>query len=196
MKKVFYILLIFCSLFCISCKTTTVKGVKYKDSKPLMYGMIYDFDNKPVEAASIYVDDKFIIKTDVQGRFILSLSIKNKKDESLIRIEKDGYETINGKFVYDPINVLYFRMINAQQLLTLSEEYVQNNELDEALIHLDRALKLSPLRSDILFLKSITLYKQKKIDECLLILENLKSENMNNIYIKQFYDKVIQEKKI
>jgi tetratricopeptide (TPR) repeat protein len=137
----------------------------------IMYGMIYDFDNTPVSAVTVYINDKKVADSDIQGRFILEKVIK--KDEYRIMLTKRGYEPLEEVFTYDPMQVLYFKMINSSQLLALAETALDSAEFGRAESYLNRALLIEPSRSDILFLKSIVFYLQNQHDEASTILEGL-----------------------
>jgi tetratricopeptide (TPR) repeat protein len=161
-----------------SCKTSAPERA-YRDSG-LMLAMIYDYDNVPVNGAEIFIDDKKIIESDIQGRFVLEF---RKPGEYTITVSKKGYEDIVQSFTFDPMDVLYLKMVNASQLLTLAEEALDQYSYPEAEDFLDRALVLEPHRPDILYLKSITLYLQNKYGESREILEYLISTGIHDEYV-------------
>jgi len=147
-----------------------------------MYAMIYDFDNTPVNAVSVYINGRMVVDSDIQGRFILD---NMRTGEYTVRLEKRGYELLEETFYFDPMQVLYFKMINTSQLVALAETALENSEFSAAEVYINRALVLEPGRPDILYLKSIACYLQGRNAEAADILENLiRSGNTNNAIIQ------------
>ncbi len=181
MKKIIFSLIIL--LFFLSCQSNKISNLNYKDKESYMYGMVYDFENKPVENANIFINDSLVAQTDVQGRFILKAN--NSSKELTICIKKETYENISSKIIYDPINVLYFRLNNTQQLLVQAENALENNLYDESMNFIQRALLLSPNRIDIKYLECIVLYKKKQYQEALKKIKEIQSLEPNNEFIKK-----------
>lgn len=186
-KKLLYILLLGIALL-ISCQSN--KSINRISDEGIMYAMIYDFDNTPVSGVAVYIDEKKVADSDIQGRFILD---NMKKGEYSVRLSKRGYETFEENFNFDPLQVLYFKMINTAQLTALAEEMLDNREFAAAENYINRALQLEPMRPDILFLKSIACYLQGKNEEAVEILESLAKSNSNNPSILQLLEKIRQE---
>lgn len=187
MTKKVLILFSVCALW--GCQSADVKNVKYKDSNPVLYGMVYDYDNSPVPDASIFANGKYVTRTDVQGRFMLTSSAK-KHEKLLVRVEKDTYEAVENSFLNDPMNVLYFRLPTASQLLVLAEESLDNHLYEESTAYLTRAAALAPHRSDIVYLHCVVLYRQGKTEEALQLLYELKKKEKKNIYVEEFIKKL------
>jgi len=154
-----------------------------------MYAMIYDYENIPVSGVVVYINGKKKVDSDIQGRFILD---KMKKGEYRVKLTKKGYETLEETFRYDPLQVLYFKIINAQQLLVLAETALDNAEYTSAENYLNRALLLDPNRPDTLFLNSIACYLQGKNAEAAEILENMIISGYNAPSISQLLEKIRQ----
>jgi tetratricopeptide (TPR) repeat protein len=142
--------------------------------------MVYDWENTPVSSVTVYIDNKKYIESDIQGRFVMEF--KNPKDYT-IKLSKKGYEDIEQVIQYDPMNVLYFKMVNVSQLVSLAENALDEKMYVEALSYLDRAIALEPSRPDAWYLKSITLYLQKKNEEAKEVLEYLMGNGINDAYI-------------
>ena len=177
-KRIIFILLTAALLF--SCQSN--KAIKRASKDGLMYAMIYDYSNTPVTGVTVYLNKKKVAESDIQGRFVLD---KSSKGEYTIRLVKKGYENLEEKFHFDPLQVLYFKMIDTSQLITLAETALDKKELKTAENYIERALVLEPNRPDILYLKSITLYLQEKNEEAVKILERLvKTGNTENAVIK------------
>ena len=191
MKKITCVLILVLILS-VSCKSNSVGRVDYKDETPYMYGMVYDYDNRPVEGTQIFIGEELITTSDVQGRFILDCP--NQENEVVLIANKTGYECVETKITYDPINVLYIRLINTQQLLSLAEENINKMKYSQAEDYLVRALKLSPDREDVIYLLSIALYKQGKYTDALTNLEKLNNSLLYKKYIEELKKKI--EKKL
>jgi tetratricopeptide (TPR) repeat protein len=170
MKKIFAGIFCFCSLFCFfpACKTSAVK--RASGDSGLMYAMVYDYENIPVTGALVFIDGKNYTETDINGRFIMNF---NKPGNYHLRITKQGYETVEQEFKFDPMNVLYLKLINLPQLLALAENALDRNNFPEAEGFITRALSLDQSRPDALFLKGIMLFLQKKYDETIAVLKLL-----------------------
>jgi len=182
--KLFGFLLLGITLL-VSCNGTPVSLT----NEGIMYAMIYDFDNVPVSAVAVYINDKRVVDSDIQGRFILD---RMEKGEYSIKLIKRGYETLEEKFYYEPLYVLYFKMINTSQLVAFAETALDKEEFSAAENYINRALVIEPNRPDILFLKSITYYLQAKNDEAVEILENLIMSGNNTPSISQLLERIRQ----
>lgn len=172
----------------VSCKTASVPKRAVNDSG-MMYAMVYDSENTPVSGASVYIGEKKYVESDIQGRFILEFK---KEGEYAIKLAKKGYEDIEEIFKYDPMNVLYFRMVNANQLVALAETSLDEYAYRDAEGYLDRALALEPYRIDVLYLKSVTFYLQQKKAEARSILEYLLSTGINEPYVTDLLARVAE----
>ena len=117
----------------------------------------------------------------------------DENNEIVLKVQKNGYEVVETSFLFDPINVLYIKLINTQQLLLLAEECMANLEFSEAEILLKRALCLTPDRDDIKYLLCISLYKQDKKDEALKNIEKLNKKVIPNSYIEGLKNKITNE---
>ena len=180
MRKLIIILSMVAAL--TGCKSASAPKRAINDSG-MMYAMVYDYENTPVSGASIFINGKKYIETDLQGRFILEF---RKGGEYTIRVEKLNYEVLEDTFSYDPMNVLYFKMINASQLLSQAEEALDQYSYAEAELFIGRALALEPNRPDLLYFQSIVFYRQERNDEARAILESLLYNGMKGDYIIEF----------
>jgi len=162
------ILLIILLVLFSSCQN--IKPIKRLSNEGFMYAMIYDYENTPVAGVAVYLDGKLIVESDIQGRFVFE---KMKSGTYSVKLVKKGYEVLEETFKYDPMQVLYFKMVSASQLLVTAETALDNGEFADAENLLNRALLLEPNRPDVLFLKSIISYLQKRDKEAVEILEGL-----------------------
>ncbi|QQO10748.1 carboxypeptidase-like regulatory domain-containing protein [Breznakiella homolactica] len=155
-------------IFCVSC--STVKNAKGTDNSGMMFAMIYDHENIPVSGVHVFINEKKIAESDTQGRFVLDF---RKPGEYAVSLTKAGYEPIEQQFSYDPMNVLYFKMVNASQLLTMAEDALDRRRFAAADDFLERALVLDPYRTDVLYLKAVSRYLQQRDREAAEVLELL-----------------------
>ncbi|MDR1239719.1 MAG: hypothetical protein LBK27_06370 [Treponema sp.] len=152
----------------MSCQTG--RPIKRLSDESIMYGMIYDYESSPVSSVAVFLNGRKIADSDIQGRFVLN---NVKRGTYTIRLAKKGYEELQEQFNYEPLNVLYFKMFNAAQLISLAEIAMDESNYKTAETLIDRALKIEPERPDILFLKSIVFYLQKEYDKSRSLLEEL-----------------------
>jgi len=188
-KKVFLVILL-TSVVYISCSSSKVTNKNVKEDNSVMHGMIYDFNSQPLSDVEIYVNNVFIVSSDVQGRFLLAFK---DSGEYSITLKKNGFEVLSDTFIYNPLNILYFRIANAEQLLKRAEYALENHSYDKALNFVDRALVLENYRNDILYLKCIICHKLQKTEEAKKILEDLKNNNCQSFYLEKLESKILQE---
>jgi tetratricopeptide (TPR) repeat protein len=175
--------LFYLAVVLVICACKTSAPIRAMDDSGMMYAMVYDWENIPVSGASVYIDGKKQIETDIQGRFVLEF---RKGGEYHVRLVKNGYEQVEETFTYDPMKVLYFKMVNAAQLLSYAEEALDEQAYPEAEALLNRALTLEQARPDLLYLRSVVLYYQGRNDEAKLILESLRARGIAGDHISEF----------
>ena len=180
--------LIVVSLVFFACKTVQVKETH--EAGGLMYGMIYDYDNITVKDVEIFVDGKNVGSSDIQGRFVLKSEKSCAHD---IELRKSGYETIRQGFRFDSMDVLYFRMINAAQLLFLAEEALDEGLHDAALRCLARALALDPQRPDVLFLNAVVCYGARDYSRASRAILETKRIGYQDAAIEKLAERMRQE---
>ncbi|MCL2480641.1 MAG: carboxypeptidase-like regulatory domain-containing protein [Spirochaetaceae bacterium] len=179
-----FLLIILFAIFALSCNSA--KG-RIATGGGIMYAMIYDHDNIPVSGVVVKINGKEIVKSDVHGRFILDFK---KNGEYEIELSKKGYETLTQKFEYNPMNVLYFKLITAEQLVALAEEELNKFCYEEAEKYLQRASILEPLRAEIIYLRSINFVLQDKYVEAKRVFRELKEKGYDNKYIELLEEKI------
>ena len=186
-KKVIGIFILLGVILLISCQSG--KPIKMLSDEGMMYAMIYDYDNMPVSGVAVFINGRKIVDSDIQGRFILT---SMKKGEYSVRLTKRGYETLEENFQFDPLQVLYIKMINTAQLVDLAEIALDNADFATAEKYILRALLLEPTRPDILYLKSIVFYLQARNEEAIDSLENLIMTGNDNPSISRLLEMVRQ----
>jgi len=184
LKKIIFVLSLAALL--TGCRSVSTPKRAIQDSG-MMYAMIYDYENTPVYGVAVFINGKKYTESDLQGRFVLEFK---KNGKYAIKLEKSGYELIEDMFTYDPMNVLYFKMVNASQLVSQAEEAMEQYAYKGAEELINRAHNLEPNRPDILYFQSIILYYQGRKAEAKVILENLQSRGINGEYINGFLNKL------
>ena len=200
------VLCVISSFFLLACFQSCVSTNSFEND--VMFCMIYDYENKGVMAASVFLNDKFVCYSDSSGRCILP-KIKDGKstsadenssngkrnfartkdsgnsvlraDEIKIRIEKKGFETIESYFVFDPMNVLYFKVGSKEQLMYSCEKALDSSDYQNAVFYAKKATSCEK-DLDALYLYAIALNKAgqlSKSDEVLDELFKISSQKEN-----------------
>jgi hypothetical protein len=170
MKKIFFGMLLLVPVLA-GC-TTTGKSVKRIDKEDAMYSMIYDYDNNPVQEVKVYLNGNYAGESDVQGRFLM----KGTPDTDFsVSLEKPAYEPLSASLHFDPLEVAYFKMGNAEQFRKLAEDSLSVHEDKDALDYCLRAEKLENKRQDIQYLKAVILNQLGRYDESDAVLETMSS---------------------
>jgi hypothetical protein len=184
-RRGFCLIIVLPALVLPSCKS--VRGVKKIFGEALMYGMIYDGENMSVMGVEINIDGKLTSTSDVQGRFVL---VSAKRNTHNIILAKPGYETTETTITFDPMEVMHFTMLNASQLAQMAEDAMEERRFKDAFDFCNRALNLEPDRTEIIFLKSLALFRQKKYVEARHTLEYLQDILGRREYIDILLQKI------
>lgn len=148
-KSLINILVLFSPIFFASCASSPEKKI---DS---VYVMVYDRENSEVMNVSVFIDGEKSGSTDIYGRFVFPVTEEDKGNH-IIRIEREGYETVSTETSLRPGQLLYFRIGSGTYYANLSEEFLDRNEYEKALKMINRALEITN-RKDWQFLRSIIL---------------------------------------
>ncbi len=117
----FYSAIFLSILIFISCATTKKKSSDDFTEAPL-FGMVYDYDNRPCSEALIIIDDNDEVMSDINGRFIIGVL---SRGNHIVTAKKEGYETLSFSFSFlNRTQVLYLRMISFLQLLVEIENAI------------------------------------------------------------------------
>lgn len=184
-KSIIISILILLVLGFVSCKSTPT------EVKDTVFAMIYDLENKPVRNISFYLDDKYIGKSDINGRFIFEM--KDSKEHTLV-LESDDYEKITDKVQYEASLVLYYKIGNIEQLLLKAEEAMSEKKYTDTINYINRALSINPKEEDALYFKALVYFKQNELELAEETLSNIEITDKNQIYIKNLQDKILQSK--
>lgn len=141
-------------ILCISC--AGLSGGSLRKTDGLLFGMLYDHENNPIQGVSVSIDGEGAAESDVLGRFVVAVV---RPGHHSIVLTKVGYESVESSFSFEPTAMLYYRMITASQLIVEAERSLDAFDVCSALAYLERALRLEPFRYDALFLRSVALAK-------------------------------------
>jgi tetratricopeptide (TPR) repeat protein len=128
-------LLLFPVVF-ISCSTLKKENLSRFESSSL-FGMIYDYENRPCSEVQVTIDGKEGPTSDINGRFIIQSLTRG---EHQMTFTKDGFETESLRFNFLNRNqVLYVRMISFGQLLEKAETSLSLQQWEQAYDFIRRA---------------------------------------------------------
>jgi hypothetical protein len=146
-------------------------SLKPNDQGPSFYGMVYDRDNQPVQNALVLVDGKGIAGTDVNGRFALAgLPFGPHR----LEFRKEGYESLAASADYfSQAQVLYVKMVSAEQLLAQTETAMAARRWAEAEDLVNRAERARPEAPATLYLKAVIRFRRGDAQGAQVLLEGL-----------------------
>jgi tetratricopeptide (TPR) repeat protein len=146
-----------------------------------LYGMIYDFENRPCSDASVVVDGREGPRSDINGRFVTH---PLSKGEHLITISKEGYETVSLAFDFTrKSQVLYVRIISFGQLLKELEIAIENGEWVEADTLIERAEQIKNDDSVEQYLKALLFNSRGSSERAIGILQGIIDQGYHEPYV-------------
>lgn len=154
LKTVLLILIILQSFISISCAS------RPENQMDSVYVMVYDYDNSGVMNAAIFVDGKNAGVTDIYGRLIFSCP---KERSAVIRVEKNGFETVETEVFLKPGTVIYFKTGSGSYYAQRAEKLLDEKDVKGALGMIKKALEIQE-RKDWRYLMEIIL-RENKSDE-------------------------------
>lgn len=163
--KAFFILMLLSIM--TSCKSSP------KIESDYMYLMIYDYENNGIKDVSIFLDEKLLGQSDINGRFFIP--IVKETENHTIKLQKKGYETITQKIKISANIVLYYKMASSSYYFSEAEKLFDQNDIDGAIKLIDKAIDIEG-KDEFLFFKSIILVKSGKTTESSEILKMIKTE--------------------
>lgn len=165
---IFVFIICFFIIFFTGCKSS-VKTRNF--NRATLYGMLYDYDNKPCFGAEVFVDDsKKSIQTDISGRFIL---VDLKKGTHQITVKLDNYEELSISFDFiDRSNILYLKIISFNQLLRLAEETLEEKKYFETDNYLTRAEAIQTDNPVAVYLRALYYMETDYFNEAVTVLQN------------------------
>ena len=146
-------------LFSCATKKDTIKEF---ETAPL-FGMVYDYDNKPCSDAKVLIDGKEGPFTDINGRFVVQSLSRGKHS---IIIKKEQYEDALVSFNFlNKSQVLYVRMISFDQLLKETEKAIAIGKWKEVESLFERAEKIKKDDPVAEYLKAIYFKEKGEIEK-------------------------------
>jgi len=123
------------------------------DVAPL-FGMVYDLGNDPIPSVSVRLDGTSpVVTSDHSGRFVLP---RLRRGVHVVELTKKGFEPSTQTIDFqDQSQVLYVRMISAEQLLVRAADAVELQQWACARRALERATRVEPANSAAAFLFAI-----------------------------------------
>lgn len=179
LNQIVNFLLISCSLLFFSCKSIPNGDTEF------MYVMIYDYENNVIKEVELFINNKKIGESDINGRFMIP--VKGKDSKSVLTLSKINYETINDEIQLVEGYVLYYKMGDSNYYFEKAESLLDEDKLESALISIDKALLINE-KDEYYFLKSIILYRLGKIDEVKDCLDKINAETMYIEKMKEIYE--------
>lgn len=173
----------------MSCNSIGSK--KIKETEGLMYVMVYDSRNMPLQNVQVLSNNKLIAETDIQGRCILAFS---KSGNYELFLKKDNYEAVTQVISFDPMNILYFRMTALEDLLLEAEQLCDQNKIKESLVVLDRIEKIKHDHPDALFLRLVLFYKLHQYEDCLQQISFLRKKLGQNTLLEKTEHRILDAK--
>ncbi len=167
-----------CTIF--SCTTLKQESVYDFQTAPL-FGMIYDYDNKPCPDVKTIVDGEEGPTSDINGRFVIQAVSKGKHRVSCT---KDGYEKVSMTFQFSSRNqVLYVRMISFNQLLDSAEKAIEDQRWEEGKNLIQRAEQIKQNDPLALYLKAILLKERGEAQKAVEVLLSVVNSGFRGPYV-------------
>jgi hypothetical protein len=153
----------------MGCATNAEDPTNF-ESAPL-YGMVYDYQNRPVKSVEISWNDSVIAESDINGRFFLS---DLPRGEHTLSFSKDGYEHLTLEIQFqNRTEALYLKMRSAFDCLTEANTLISQNAYYEGSVMIEIGLSIDPENEGLLFLNAILNYKIGDFDASLARIRSL-----------------------
>ena len=167
------------SLFVLSCKSN-----EYGPDTVDINGMVYDFSNRPVPNCEIFLGGKYAGITDINGRFSF---LKIPAGTYTVTGSKIDFETYTEEItVKERGQIIYIRIPSMVQLLNLTDEALTANNQEAAMEMVERVFRIDNKNTEALFYAAAILFRQKKYDEAIMMLETAKETGTRDPYVEKF----------
>jgi tetratricopeptide (TPR) repeat protein len=164
----------------ISCTTLKKENPAQFETSSL-FGMIYDYDNRPCTEVQISIDGREGPTSDINGRFIIQSLARG---EHQMRFTKDGFETESLRFNFLNRNqVLYVRMISFGQLLEEAETALALQQWEEANDFIRRAENIKAGDPLARYLYAILLKERGRAREAADVLRGILGAGFTGPYV-------------
>jgi tetratricopeptide (TPR) repeat protein len=153
-----------------SCESVA-EADPYDFETAALYGMIYGYDQNPVEGAQLVVDGEPGPLSDLDGRFVIPGLARGTHT---IEVTKDGHEpaTVQVEFL-NLTQVLYLRLWSLHELVKRGEEALASGHLSEAAQWTERALQIDPELAELRYLQAVIAIRDRRPAEAEAILRGL-----------------------
>ncbi|MBO4640449.1 MAG: hypothetical protein J5710_11890 [Treponema sp.] len=170
--------------------STACKSVDLAKAPVTLNGMIYDNQNKPVVNYTICVDGVYCCQSDISGRFVLK---DVPKGEHVITGYGDRYLNIKETTViYDKAQILYIRVLTVEAKLNEAFMYLEQSFFEKAEESVREILLCDEDNTEALFFMTVIKYQEGRIEESLLLLEQLRQKKEGGKYVNGL-EKIITE---
>jgi tetratricopeptide (TPR) repeat protein len=177
--------------FGVTLMTACASGPVSKNKSQALYGMIYDRDNQPVHNAAVYVNQKYMASSDINGHFAISQI--RPKVQYLISVKKPNYEEIEMEIAYtDPSYVLYVRMLSGDQFLTEAEQALKEKDWSKTEDFLTKAERAGADSISVQYLRAVHSFYRERYEEALEFLTGLTEKEKNAPYLYLFIADIYQ----
>lgn len=150
-------------------------------AKAPINGMVYDFDNKPCPNVTVRLNDKFVIRSDINGRFTF---LGMPPGPYTLQLDKQGYESLKLEIdFHSRSQVLYAKMISLRSLIRRVERATAEKKWSEAESLLTRAVAIDPDDPTVLYLKATLALYRGKVEEAAGILKGILERGHSNATI-------------
>lgn len=168
-KRISFLIGLLVVLFLTGCATNT-KDPTFFEEAPL-YGIIYDYENRPVKGVVITEDGNIIGESDINGRFYLA--DMEKGDHTLI-FEKEGYQTLKVPVRFlNRTEAMYLKIRSAFNCLSEANRLLSQESYYEASQMIELGLSIDNKNSGLYYLDALLNYKTGKFPASIERLEYL-----------------------
>ncbi|MCG8571099.1 MAG: hypothetical protein MJB14_13275 [Spirochaetes bacterium] len=178
---VFVILLIF-----TSCATKDKLYMQSELEKSLVTGLVIDEKGLPLEGVTVSLNSFNKSFTDINGKFIYNyLVFGNHK----LEFEKDGYTNNEVEFEFRMKNIrkkqpvfVKVKLFSFNYLLSETFEYYKEGNNIRVEEYLEKLANINPHDESYLYMKAIYYVGNKQYQQALVILEDLRVKDRDNLY--------------
>ena len=183
MKKTVFIITTLFLIF--SCTTRNEDIYLNRDlKKAKLLGRVITEEGLPLDGVRVRLTDIIETKTDINGRFLFNfLAYGTYK----MKFEKKDYLDEEYEFEYNFKNrkklpYIKIKMLSTNYLVNEGFEYLKERKYEKTKEIIDQLENINNEEEVVKYLKAIYLSENKKYDEALPILEDLKEKDRENIY--------------
>ncbi len=144
-------------------------------------GIVYDFENRPCPNVTVKLNDKFVIRTDINGRFTF---LRMPPGAYSLTFEKQGYESLAIEFDFrSRAQVLYAKIISLKALVLRAEEALAEKKWSETESLLVRAKAIDSENPTVQYLEATLALFQGRVEEATQLLKTMLEQGHSNTTI-------------